>query len=268
MQRLLVPIDESPESWNAAEVAFSLARRTSCPVTLLSIDYDVADRLLIEHRLSGGLHARNATGVEVDIDVRIGGDSVAAIIESILEEQPGTTVVMSTHGRGRAAGILGSVADDVLQRTFGPTLLVGPHVKVDDFDGPVLITVDGSERSERAVPLGVAWATALALQPWIVHVRTKDDPLPPDTFDSGYVASVAHQAAELSGHEVEFEELHGRNAASTVADHARRVDAAMIVASSHGRTGLERMSMGSVVANIVRHAEAPVLVIRDLVVKG
>lgn len=36
----------------------------------------------------------------------------------------------------------------------------------------------------------------------------------------------------------------------------------MIVASSHGRSGLSRLVMGSVTAGLVRHATCPVAVIR------
>jgi nucleotide-binding universal stress UspA family protein len=47
-----------------------------------------------------------------------------------------------------------------------------------------------------------------------------------------------------------------------IADHAKNVDAELIVLPSHGRTGLKRMVIGSVAERVVRLAHCPVLVMR------
>ncbi len=47
-----------------------------------------------------------------------------------------------------------------------------------------------------------------------------------------------------------------------VADHAESSKAELIVLSSHGRTGLSRLLIGSVAERIVRLAHCPVLVLR------
>ena len=54
---------------------------------------------------------------------------------------------------------------------------------------------------------------------------------------------------------------------SETLDEARRrfaeeLDAGLIVISSHGRTGVPRLFMGSVAERVVRHAHCPVLVLR------
>ena len=46
------------------------------------------------------------------------------------------------------------------------------------------------------------------------------------------------------------------------ADFAERIDASLIVASTHGRTGLARLALGSVATEIVRHAPCPVVLSR------
>lgn len=43
---------------------------------------------------------------------------------------------------------------------------------------------------------------------------------------------------------------------------ARDLDADLIVLSTHGRTGLERVYLGSTAERVVRHAPCPVLVVR------
>lgn len=51
-------------------------------------------------------------------------------------------------------------------------------------------------------------------------------------------------------------------AGDEIIDVARDVDAELIVMSSHGRTGLGRVLLGSVADRVVRLAECPVLVIK------
>ncbi len=53
-----------------------------------------------------------------------------------------------------------------------------------------------------------------------------------------------------------------------IADHARDVGADLVVISSHGRTGLRRLLIGSVAETVVRHAPCPVLVLRRDFVDG
>jgi nucleotide-binding universal stress UspA family protein len=48
-----------------------------------------------------------------------------------------------------------------------------------------------------------------------------------------------------------------------IIEAARRLPADMIVVSTHGRTGLKHVLLGSVAENIVRHAPCPVLVVRE-----
>ncbi len=48
-----------------------------------------------------------------------------------------------------------------------------------------------------------------------------------------------------------------------IVDIAREEAVDLIVISTHGRTGLEHMFLGSVVENVVRHAPCPVLVVRQ-----
>jgi nucleotide-binding universal stress UspA family protein len=47
-----------------------------------------------------------------------------------------------------------------------------------------------------------------------------------------------------------------------IADFAESLHASLIVASTHGRSGMARMVTGSTAAAIVRHARCPVLLVR------
>ena len=51
--------------------------------------------------------------------------------------------------------------------------------------------------------------------------------------------------------------------AKTICRVAEEINADVIVVGSHGRTGLERLFLGSVSEHVVRHAPCPVLVVRE-----
>jgi len=51
--------------------------------------------------------------------------------------------------------------------------------------------------------------------------------------------------------------------AGTICHVAEELGADVVVVGSHGRTGLERLFLGSVSEHVVRHAPCPVLVVRE-----
>jgi nucleotide-binding universal stress UspA family protein len=66
--------------------------------------------------------------------------------------------------------------------------------------------------------------------------------------------------ARSAGLRVETETVQGDVATAVVAA-ARRHGATMIVVGTHGRTGMQRLLLGSTAEVIVRHADRPVLVV-------
>ncbi len=262
-QHLIVPIDGSATSWRAFDIALVLGRRLDADVELVQIETDPVDAALADERLSDELARRGPFAAGVTATVTLTSDTVAATLSAMVEAQPDALVVMASHGKGRSAAIVGSVAEDILQETFGPILLVGPEVTRHDLDGPVVITVDGSEESEAALPLGVSWAVELGTTPWIVHVTGPSKAVSGgDLADAVYLSRLARELSDASDHRVEFDELHEGHPAAAVCDYVDRHSASLIVASSHGRSGLSRLTMGSVTSGFVRHATCPVLVFR------
>ncbi len=263
-QRLIVPVDGSAASWHAVDVAIALADVLSARINVVEVAFAPSDIDAAQARLDEAVADRQRQGVPIDVDVRLTGDSVASAVEELALLHPGSVVVMASHGRGRSAALVGSVAEDILHRIFGPIILVGPNVTSTTFDGPLVVSVDGSDESEAALPLAAAWAIELGVEPWIVHVAGPQDRIEPGSgvLDSGYPARLASQLKQLSHHTVEFEELHDPHPGRAVPDFANRLGASLIVAASHGRTGMRRLTMGSVTAQFVRHGSCPVLVVR------
>ena len=72
-----------------------------------------------------GAQAQHFTARGLAVDQRVIEGRAAATIVAEAEREPGTVVVMTTHGHGGLSRLLlGSTAQDVLQRTDGPVLLL------------------------------------------------------------------------------------------------------------------------------------------------
>jgi universal stress protein A len=62
--------------------------------------------------------------------------------------------------------------------------------------------------------------------------------------------------------EYQFSLVWGADPARTIADQAKKLGASMIVMGSHGRTGLNRLLLGSVAERTLRYAACPVLIVK------
>ena len=262
VQHLIVPVDGSDASWRAADAAVALARRGDATVDVIEVVFDQHDMADAEARLTERLEQHDTAGVTVSTNVQVAAESVAQVIGNEVEQHPEVTVVLASHGRGRSAALLGSVTEELLERIFGPVLVVGPHATNYRFEGPIIATVDGSAASESVLPLAAAWGIELGVEPWIVEVTDPGAHVSADVSESAYPARLARRLARDSAHPVQFEVLHGEHVHDEVADFASSLNASLIVASTRGRTGMSRFVIGSTAAAIVRHAPCPVLLVR------
>jgi nucleotide-binding universal stress UspA family protein len=265
VQHLIVPTDGSDAAWRAADIAFDLARRCAATVEIVSFVSDDDEVEATTSRLGARLTQHDTAGADVRYAAVVARDSVAAALADLVTAQPDAVVVMASHGRGRSAALMGSVTEELLRLEFGPLLVVGPRCDHPDLSGrrdvtgPIIATVDGSTASESALALAVAWGIELRAEPWVVHVTGPDST---GADESAYPARLARTLTQESGHPVQFEVLHGPDVPIAVSEFATTVSASMIVATTHGRSGLSRFVTGSTAAAIVHHAPCPVLLLR------
>ncbi len=135
----------------------------------------------------------------------------------------------------------------------------------------VLIAVDGSEMSTRAVGVGVTLASALGAQVAMVHavnvtgaVAVEGGPPAAEMrqilLDDGK-GILAQAAKDAPGVAVVHQFLREGAPGAEVCASAREWGADLIVIGTHGRGGLSRLLMGSTAEAVVRHAPCPVLVV-------
>lgn len=262
-QQLVVPIDGSAASWHAVPVAARMAAVVDGKVEVVTVVDRLADVTAAQHALQEGIEALGPLPVEPMYQV-LASDSVARAVADHLVSVSGGMVVMSSHGHGRTAAVVGSVTDELLRRTFGPIVVVGPHVAPDAgaLDGAYIVPLDGSERAQAILPIAGAWAVEFDGVPWIVEVVDSLGPASGDVFESVYVGRVAHDLQALTDHEVQFETLHGERTSRAITEFADRAGASLLFLTTHGRSGLDRLRLGSVAAEVVRHATCPVVLHR------
>ena len=141
----------------------------------------------------------------------------------------------------------------------------------------ILVPVDFSEPSLRALDYAAQLGRAFRIELIVLHVvETVYYPFAGDLYGTGYDMSAVYRALERAGRE-QLARLAARlkqrriaartlllmgSAPQTIVDTAKKLKADLIVMSTHGRTGLSHVLMGSVAERVVRTAACAVLTVR------
>jgi nucleotide-binding universal stress UspA family protein len=137
----------------------------------------------------------------------------------------------------------------------------------------ILLTTDFSPESARAYQPAVELAERLGAGILLLHVvelagvAPHGAPLapvqqPPDTEERVATAerSLAAEVARLGDRvPTQARVAQGTDTVDTIVKTAREAGASYIALSTHGRTGLRRLVLGSVAEAVVRHAKVPVI---------
>jgi nucleotide-binding universal stress UspA family protein len=177
-------------------------------------------------------------------------------------------VVMATHARaGLERALLGSVAHRVLESSPVPLALFRPALTEDGALSPaaptdpalfrrVLVPLDGSREAEEIVPFARDLAETTDARLFLFTAVEADD-----ERAGRYLSS---WRANLDDARIPVE-IRTRVAAPVdgvlAAISESRLDA--VAMTTHGRTGLARIVMGSVAEEILRRGRVPVLMLRN-----
>ena len=282
---ILVPLDGSALAERALPYAAGLAGAARARLRLLHVMPTLPSA--IHPRAAGDMVARldllarqlRARDIQATASTITGHAPADAILTSA-NDPPADLIVMSTHGRsGIGRWLYGSVADRILCLSDVPVLLVpatSSHPWPKDRRPKILVPLDGSDLSETA--LGPARLLSYTLGADLLLMRVVEQTSTPVwNFDPAGVATwsapsdeleAARQylggIAEASGPVARSADVlvDEGNPASMIASAARQEGADMIVMATHGRTGLPRLTMGSVATATVQRSPVPLLLIR------
>ena len=215
-------------------------------------------------------------------------EPATAIVDEAATD-PGTLIAMASHGRsGLARWWMGSVADKVLHLTDNPLLVIRsvaqrPAPPQTAFQS-IVVPVDGSELAEEVLPHVVYLSSAMGLAVTLVRVNPSRDDyyrslsvgpsevsrVTPsyeeyieivDGEAEGYLADLKERLTRQGAPPVTASLLHGPPA-DTIADLAASTPNNLVAMTTHGRSGVGRLVLGSVAERVVRQSGGPVLLIR------
>jgi nucleotide-binding universal stress UspA family protein len=255
IRELLVCLDGSPQSVAALTAAAALAPALDAAVSVVTVTEPGSgtweDRAWLDERCTdAGVHPHRRVVTPAD-------DQIGTIVDLA---EPDTVLCLTSRGhRALLDDALGSIAAGVVARSPRPVLVVGPNALPPSVFDVVQLCLDGSEAAHRATAYAAAWCRQLGATPWLMTVT------PPETVpglaETGGRANLedAIQSLRAEGLAPQWDVLHDDDAARALAGSAAKLASAIVVAGSHGPTGLRQSALGSVAGGLVRHAPCPVL---------
>jgi nucleotide-binding universal stress UspA family protein len=257
--RVIVPLDGSPMAERAVAPAVEVAQRAGAELVATMV---VDDTLTEDHR-AYVKHLLSPFDVASPPPYIIHADDVAECIANAGEADR-SLVVMTSHGSsGIRRAVLGSVAEGVVRELQKPVLLIGPRCEAGRSiaGGRVLVPLDGSRRAEAILDPVAAWCDLMALQAWPVTALDPTGIPAPEVPDDAYLRRVTRQLSDR-GISSSWDVVHHRDAAEGLVSFALGLPASLIAMTTHGRTGLARVTLGSVATRLVHEVTAPVLILR------
>jgi nucleotide-binding universal stress UspA family protein len=293
--RLLIANDGSPSAQRACILAGAIHWPEGSTIRIVTVlpylfdlagtvppagtpprDDDAEATMLRDVARHAALVARDIAEPEVTVDTVILRGSPAHEIVAEVERFDPDLVIVGSRGHGPIKSmLLGSVADQVVDRVHRPVLVArGSQVR------RVVLCTDGSPAARAAVGLVSRWplfggtriqvvSVAPNRLPWWSGMGDSDAHTAQGALDTALEAgrevavNVSQEAADLlreSGHGVQRVVRSGDPAYELLAE-ARAYEADLIVVGSRGNTGLKRLWLGSVARNVVHHADCSVLVV-------
>lgn len=289
--RIVVATDSSPSATRAVALAASLHWTSGTRIHVIRVDEPFGVDLDLPPDAYEALHAYLRDEAEKHLtltsqqlagpgrhveSVAVSGRAATAIV-TLAEHVEADLIIVGSRGRGRIASmLLGSVAAEVVDHAPCP-VLVARTQGVDR----LLLAVDGSVDSIGAVQMVTTWPPFQGLLARVVSVVPRADEDARigarrhaaageaearriDALRSTYQIVAQRDATRLSEAGVPARaEVRLGDVADQLITAAIESEADLIVMGSHGRTGLERVLLGSVARNVLYHAPCSVLIVRN-----
>ena len=273
--RILIPLDGSESIHEVLYYTHSIASsRPEANVTLLHVlpeDADVGSEEVEMHPCLKPLaDLLSAKGWHVDSMVRHGNPVKA--ITTTAKEISASLIVMSTHGRSGLERIReGSVTEGVLRDSICPVFVLHSlrHEPQDrrseNLFQRLLVPLDGSEESAAILPCVQTFAKAHDAEVVLFH----DSPEGTETTDDERGAELTRirtmmeeQSVKLAnaGLKVSVDSTSFRHSIREILDKIDYLNVDLVVMATHTKPELRHALEESVTADVVRHANCPLMV--------
>ncbi|NBB72400.1 MAG: universal stress protein [Bacteroidetes bacterium] len=201
--------------------------------------------------------------------------SPAVAIRDYADEHDFDLVVMGTHGRrGTNRLLMGSVAEDVVRTVHCPTLTVREEAAVPAGQAVrrILVPIDFSTSSRLALDHAKELAMTYGAEIHLLHV-VEEIAMPaaygmePISFAVPDIIQSSEKAlAEMAEQDIGYEHVQVKSVAgypaTSILDYIDENEVDLVTIATHGRTGLDRLLLGSVAEKVVRRAACPVFTVK------
>lgn len=284
--RILLATDGSDHTRRAAAYVRTLADRFGAEVHVLAVadigsvsvafdaggvEQEVIERL---RRQSEEWAAETGELVDAAETAVRSGRPRKEILDYAAEHDVGL-LAMGTHGRtGIRRYVIGSVTEHVLRRAEAPVLTARADGDAEDGEiTRVLLPTDGSDASAAAVDHAVAVADACGAAIRVLSVvdtralAAQSELAPSDIVVESLEERSEHAVNEVAerceGAGLSVETAIARGAPSqAICEDAAESNADLVVMGTRGRSGLDRVLLGSVAERTVRQSPVPVMAVR------
>lgn len=278
---VLIPTDGSEGIEGAVTHGLALADRCGATVHALSVVGGLTEELSTDTSLPESVReSRTEAAHQATADVRAqASDNDVTVTEVVREGSPAREIVsyadectdliaMGTHGRtGLSRYLVGSVTTSVVRTASVPVLtarLIDPPRSTSYTD--VLIATDGTDGSTAAIEHAIELARRHDATLHALYVVDTKYGLSAPVWsvleqEGERAVSAVTAAAEPAGVSTVERVINGvphRAILSAIEEH----DIDLLAIGTHGRTGLDRLVLGSVAERLIRTAEIPVLTVR------
>jgi nucleotide-binding universal stress UspA family protein len=267
LEKLLLSADGSKFSEGAVKEAISLAKTCSSKLYVVSVvevnpEFEAIALGIVEKAeretrqyLEYVKGKAMKEGADCEIIVHEGESPHQYIVDEASKKKV-EMIIMGRHGRtGLKRLMMGSVTAKVIGHAPCKVLVV-PKAATVAYK-KILIATDGSKYSEAAARKAMSIAKRCESDLIVLSVATKNTNLP------NAKRSVEKIRRNAEKEKIKVETLTPKGMPyKVIVDTAERKNADLIVVGSHGRTGLEKLLMGSVTERVIGHAECAVLVVK------
>jgi universal stress protein E len=266
--KLMVCTDGSAEGQNAVAITLELARACASQVHVVQVlvqDLQGASnfRAMLVKEVQKNLEAIEVAAAKLQVPIQPvvpESQTPHVAIATQAEEIRPDLIIMGRRGKSALARFLmGNVTAGVIGRS-PVNVLVVPLGAALGFHR-LLVALDGSPYSEAAFRLGLAMAKQAESQLIGVAVAPRKGDIMEAKAIIQKMLAAAKQAG-LSGKGVKGISPQGVAPDIGIVQEAIKKEVDLIIMGSYGRTGLEKLLMGSTTEKVIGKAPCPVLVVK------
>ncbi|HMN75126.1 MAG TPA: universal stress protein [Burkholderiaceae bacterium] len=269
-ERILLATDATPRSVDAQRIAMAMARAFGAALHLASVivTHPIAEEVAYIQVEAAGSEVRELLerlekqaqdmGIAAQKILLLGRDPLEMIVQAA-EEHRADLIVM---GRREKPGLLRRIVGTTTTKAIGsarcPVLVVPEGATM--WQRRILLATDGSRFSDAAAVAAARLAEACRLPVSVISTIRA-------SFSAERAAQAAEAAARVHGYlaarQIEADQavLNGEPD-ELIVSSAAAFGADLIVIGTHGRTGWERLGVGSVAESVVKSSPLPVLAVK------